>query len=308
MSGLSLGKLLPIIDAEECIPCMARLTRRASTEPYMEIIEEEEPGQIDLDIAPCSDSDSSSSSSASAAVPPPHSTASLVPSDEKPRNEIPKDVLEYVERIRVAINAQRDRTAGARAADSTPKPNVNGSAKQAHITTKKRTAFPNALAERTKDMLRKLTDSRKKVSTLLVVKPKTKARSEKKPASIKDRTVLLGLTKIGRVQYVHGDKKGRPISLSAACGSVSDKEVGSPLKSPGAVHEEDEGHSLWIETNDTRPKYDLRTGRRLGESRSLNHRVKDAAISVRRSAVKGIETGRKQVSKKRGKGKWYKIK
>lgn len=306
MSDLNIVKQLPISDTEECIPHKARPDKSSSAQPRLQMIEEEEPSHTEMELPSYSDSLSSSSSTSTTST-----SSSLTASGvhkEEPKNEIPKDVLEYVEKIREAIHTQRDRTVGEKSVEPTASMNVES--KPTDIPVRKRAASLSVLGERTKAALTKLTDRRKKAVTSIVAKSRTKAYVESKSEPAKEHSVLIGSTKIGRVQYIHEDKKARPISLIAACDSIFEREGGSPLKN--SYTEDDGGESKYlcnVSTTNTRPKYDLRTGRNLGESRSLRDRLLDLAIVTRRSAVNGIETVKGQTSSvlRPGKGKWSKL-
>lgn len=301
MSGSRVARPLPIIETEECIPHIARFEKCTPTQSRLEVIEEEgeehQPSQMDSDIDSCSESSSLSTTISSSSSP-----VSPASGDGESKNEIPKDVLEYVERIREAINAERDQTRGEKAVEPISKVNVCS-----NPPSRNRTVPLRVLAERTRVTLSKLADSRKKASTMLVVKPRTKARSEKLQSVKERRSVLIGSTKIGRVQYIHEDHKGRPISLSATCDSARDEEAGSPLEISCPLEEGDENRPFWKELTNTRPKYDLRTGTRLGGLSSLKDRFLDVVISVRRSPVGGIETVKTQTSESERKRRWSKI-
>lgn len=307
MSDLNLVQPSPISDTEERIPYKVRPDKSSSAQPRLQMIEEEGHSHTETELPSYSDSLSSLPSTSTTSTCSSLSTASGV-HKEGPKNEIPKDVLEYVEKIREAIHAQRDRTAEESLVQ--PTAHMNMDFKPAHIPVRKRAASLSVLGERTKVALAKLTDSRKKMSAMITAKSRTKAGVEATLQPTKEHSVLIGSTKTGRVQYIHEDKTGRPISLIAACDSIVERDGGSPLKN--SYTEDDGGESKYlcnVSTIYTRPKYDLRTGRKLRESRSLRERLLDVAIVTRRSAVNGIETVKGQTSTvlRSGKGKWSKM-
>lgn len=303
MSALILSTPLPVSDTEDCVPQLAMGSSKhtgqgkaAAIKNRMHTIEEEDSSHMEHDLL--SDSDSSSASSVH---------------NQEPRNEVPKEVLEYVEKIREAIQAHGDRALRQRLAQQNGDAHVGVSPPS--TGGRKRAASLNILTEKAKIAMKRLTVSKKRLPASIQVKSDAKSRVNKAEVD-KKGPVLIGATKFGKVQYIHKDKIENPISFSPGCESTleSEGEI-SLINSDVEKDEDDENHLLAEEdATDTNsgPKYDLRTGRLRGDSKSRKERFRHIAIMAHRSAVNGIESLKEQASstvkQRQGKSaKWSKI-
>jgi hypothetical protein len=303
MSALISSKPLPVSDIEDCVPQPAIGSSKhtgqgtaSATKDRMQTIEEEDSSHMNPDFL--SGSDSSSASSVH---------------EQEPRNEVPKEVLEYVERIREAIQAQGDRALRQRLAHE--KADAHVGVNPPWVGERKRAASLSILTEKAKTAMTKLTVSRKRVTTLIGVKPKAKPRVDMAEIDNKG-SVLIGATKVGKIQYIHEDKNEKKIPFSVACESGLESGGEKSLTSSAVENDEDDGNHLLTKEKAAHtnrgPKYDLRTGRRLGDSRSPKERFRHIAIMAHRSAVNGIQALKEQasatVNQRQGKSaEWSKI-
>ena len=173
MSAFRSSKPLPISDVEECTPLPtignnqpAGIVKPSAAVLRMQTIEEEDSSNIELD--------SSSSCSDSSLTSGVHS--------QEPKKEVPREVLEYVEKIREAIEAQSERTSRQRFVEL--KLEVQTEKKQSSTAGRKREGSLSVLTEKAKNGMIKLTASRQKVSTFIFVKAKAKAGVASKALSI----------------------------------------------------------------------------------------------------------------------------
>lgn len=302
MSALISSKPLPISDIEECIPQSGignsqytGIGKPSATIPRMQTIEEEDSNHAEPDASSCSRSSSTSSV---------HS--------QEPKNKVPKEVLEYVEKIREALQAQSERASRQRLTEQKADVQINN--KPSPAAGRKRAAPLNILTEKAKNGLIKLTTSRKRVSTFISVKPKAKAGVDNAEVERKG-SAFIGTNKIGKVQYTHEDKTKRPVSCHAICESSLGRDGEASPASPIVGNDKDD--ETYLLNKEGTPsmksgtKYDLLTGRKL-ENSTPEERLRQLVILAHRAAVNGIETAKEHVSnaakqRRRKSGRWSKV-